>query len=58
MFDFDDIFTVYSQMNMAYNHIKILELACWMTAQMEVKSGAHSKKMTWPVLLIRSSKKF
>ena len=32
MSDFDEIFTVYSQMNLAYNRIKIFELPLWMTS--------------------------
>ena len=30
--DFDKIFTVFSQMNLAYNLIKIFELPRWMTS--------------------------
>ena len=56
--DFNDIFTVYSRMNLSYNRIKIFELPLWVISKMKVKSRPHLGKMTWPVLLIRSSQKF
>ena len=32
MSDFDEIFTIYSQINLAYNRIKIFELPLWVTS--------------------------
>ena len=56
--DFDEIFTVSSQMNPTYNHVKYLS---WHVRWLHKSRSSQShtwKKMTWPVLLIRSSKKF
>ena len=55
--DFDEIFKVYSQMNLAYNHIKIFDI--WYLWPHKWRSSqSHTWiKITWPVLPIRSSQK-
>ena len=55
--DFNEIFTVYSRINLSYYRIKIFELPLWVISKMKVKSRSHLEKMTWPVFLIRSSQK-
>ena len=57
--DFDEIFTVSSQMNLAYNPVKNIRATLLDDLINRRSSQGHTwKKMTWPILLIRSSKKF